>query len=153
MFTSYSKRLTPQLLLANKNNTFHIRKFCYTKQTAASRIGFWYSYRQCLEMFIQEVATCSYFWAQDLNSANSSNWASPKYPKTYQSLFPSLPTVQFLMACNTFPGILQVLQVIKNWMVGRPGMRLYQGHIKPLLTLCTISNGYVIQQPLLLSRS
>ena len=36
-------------------------KFCYTGQTAASRIGFWYSYKQCSEMFIQEVATCSYF--------------------------------------------------------------------------------------------
>ena len=45
-------------LAANKNKTFHIRKFCYTGQTTASRIGFWYSYKQ------QEVATCSYFWPQ-----------------------------------------------------------------------------------------
>ena len=29
----------------------------------------------------------------------------------------------FMIACNTFPGILQVLQVIKNWMVGSGGSR------------------------------
>ena len=35
-----------QLLLANKNKTFHIRKFCYTGQTATFRIRFWHSYKQ-----------------------------------------------------------------------------------------------------------
>ena len=31
--------------------------------------------------------------------------------------FPGLPTVQFLIACS----MQKLLQVIKNWMVGRPG--------------------------------
>ena len=41
--------------------------------------------------------------------------------------FPGLPTIQFLIACST-----AVLQAIKNWTVGRPGIE------------ATLSNGYIV---------
>ena len=62
--------------------TFHIRHFCYTGQTAASRnwvlVFLWAVFRNVhsgsWNLLILQTS--------DLNPANSSNWASPK---TYQS--------------------------------------------------------------------